>query len=161
MRSASFGKRHALTGCVVLVGLAALTRPGAADAPTGRYMIANAASATGTVLDLETGLTWQQAPPTMAYGWADAMTYCSTNAAGLSGAGWRLPSVTELQTIVDDSRQNPATDPTAFPMTTVGPFWSSSPYLPAVGFTWTIDFDAGYSFLGVTAGGTAQLRCVR
>src|SRR5258706_11285535 len=71
-------------------------------APAVRYRIANS-----TVYDTQTKLTWQQAIPKSLYAWADAKTYCS--ALSLDGSGWRLPSINELQTLVDEST-NPAID---------------------------------------------------
>jgi len=74
-----------------------------------------------SVHDATTGLTWQRAvAPKQA--WSDAMTFCST-----LGACWRLPSLTELQTIVDETKENPSIDQDAFPSTPVDFFWTSSP----------------------------------
>jgi hypothetical protein len=72
----------------------------------------------GSVLDRTTGLTWQRnvAPPKLS--WSDALTSCPL--------GWRLPSVNELQTIVDQNRQSPPIDPVAFPGTPSEDFWTSS-----------------------------------
>ena len=79
-----------------------------------------------SVLDDTTGLTWQHPVDGGQYSWADAKTYC----AGLGG-GWRLPSVTELQSIVDDTKQRPSIDETAFPNTPALAFWTSSAYTGA------------------------------
>src|SRR4051812_45398658 len=88
---------------VTLMGVAALSvvlvaAPAPASAPAGRYTITG-----GVVHDSKTGLNWQQAAKQTAYTWANALTYCSGNVAALPGTGWRLPTVKELQTIVDDS----------------------------------------------------------
>jgi hypothetical protein len=74
-----------------------------ADAPVGRYIVAN-----GTVTDMKTHLVWQQRDDGMTRTWDSAGTYC----AGLSldGEGWRLPTIKELQTIVDYSKTNPSID---------------------------------------------------
>jgi hypothetical protein len=78
------------------------------------------------VYDQTTGLTWQQ---TIGSGsWSEATTYSAN-----LGVGWRLPSLTELQTIVDDTIASPAIDRAAFPDTPAFPlntpdgnFWTSS-----------------------------------
>jgi hypothetical protein len=132
---------------------ACLTLLARADAPAGRYTIAN-----GTVYDTKTKLTWQQAVPPTTYVWADAKTYCA--GLSLAGTGWRLPTAKELQTIVDESRTNPSIDPTAFPATPSNGFWSSSPLANSSGFAWDVGFSNG-------AAGTPEVfyvynvRCVR
>ena len=164
MSSARFGMRCAVSALAVLSAFTVDARRGAADAPAGRFTITAGGTPTATVLDTQTGLTWQQAAPAMAYTWTDAATYCTSNAGALPGAGWRLPSMTELQTIVDDSRTNPPIDPTAFPDTPIALFWTSSTYVLEAGMAWCIDFDAGYTYQGETAGTsptTAQVRCVQ
>ncbi|MBC8132648.1 MAG: DUF1566 domain-containing protein, partial [Deltaproteobacteria bacterium] len=68
------------------------------------------------VSDLATRLTWQRALPEGALTLALAIDYCS----GLALAGrddWRLPSLQEFQTIVDESRANPAINVDVFPGT--------------------------------------------
>jgi hypothetical protein len=107
----------------------------------------------GLVLDHATGLTWRQAVAPDSYAWSDATTYC----AGL-GAGWRLPSLTELQTIVEDTTLNPAIDRTAFPGTPSTYFWTSSG--DGAGGAWYVDFDSGTTGLN-DATIPYGVRCVR
>lgn len=75
-----------------------------------------------------TGLTWLKYPPTETMSWEDANDYCE-NLAVAGHADWRMPSVVEMMTIVDHSRQNPALPP-VFPSVT-GEFWTTSRYVPA------------------------------
>jgi hypothetical protein len=144
-------------GSLALAGLLlfAAVRPSAADAPAGRFT-----SAAGTVTDTKTGLVWHQGVPSGTYTWADAGTYCTSNTAGLPGSGWRLPSLTELQTIVDDSRSLPAIDPTAFPSTPSVSFWTSSAYASQAGSAYGVSF--AYGLTDVAAATlTRSVRCVR
>ena len=114
-----------------------------------RYM----AAAAGEIMDLATQLTWQQPPAPQPRAWADAKTYC----AGLGGS-WRLPSMTELQTLVDD-RQSPATiDPQAFPNTPAGVFWTSSPVAADI-YAWAVDFSSGNT-TNPDLSAANQVRCV-
>lgn len=147
------GVRHAVSALVVLAGLGLAVRRGAADAPTDQYTTSN-----GTVTDTRTGLVWQLTPPAGSYAWADASTYCASN-TGLSGSGWRLPSLPELQTIVDDSRKNPAIDPT-FSNAPADYFWTSSTYAPMAGSAWLVNFYDGNTG-GIPATSTFRVRCVR
>src|SRR5437868_4121788 len=79
---------------VVALPLCAISSPTNADAPPGRYVISN-----GTVYDTKTKLQWQQSAASSMYTFAAAKAFCSGN--------WRLPTVKELLTIVDDSRVSP------------------------------------------------------
>jgi len=119
-----------------------------ADAPPGRYTVAN-----GTVFDAKTKLTWQQAASTSTYLWAEAKAYCS----GM----WRLPTVKELLTIVDDSRLgiNPTIDPVAFPGTPGGAYWSSTPATGGGTGGWEVQF--GGSGIAYAANDSRDyVRCV-
>jgi hypothetical protein len=99
------------------------------DTPPLRYMVQS-----GTVFDKKTKLTWQQALQPADAGTftthtaAEATSYCS--ALDLNGGGWRLPSVKELATIVDEQGNVLYIDQTAFPNTPnvadKSRFWSSS-----------------------------------
>jgi hypothetical protein len=129
-----------------------LAQSDAEASPRPSYTISAA-----TVLDPDTALVWQRAVPAMRYGWQDALQYCK--ALDLDGGGWRLPSIGELQTLVDES-VNPAIDAAAFPMTPSEYFWSSSPVIDDATRAWTAFFTNGstYSF-AITA--LKNVRCVR
>jgi hypothetical protein len=94
----------------------------AAPAAPGRYTY----PAPGTIHDTRTKLTWQQNLDPPYHDAAGARAYCAGLGATLGGTGWRLPTIKELQTIVDESRLSPTIDPTAFPGTPTQLFWSSS-----------------------------------
>jgi uncharacterized protein DUF1566 len=121
--------------------------------PNARFQIAN-----GMVTDASTGLTWQQASSQQA-SWSAAKTYC----AGATG-GFRLPSVQELQTLVDYAVRSPGPpiDTTAFPDTISAPYWTSTIPAngnPVVGPSLTVLFKDGSSSTYV--GTPPKTRCVR
>jgi hypothetical protein len=125
--------------------------------PSSQYVI----QAGGTVFDDRTGLTWQQSVPSQTYAWSDAQSYCNGNAAGLPGSGWRLPSMKELQTIVDDAQVNPAIDPNAFPSTPFDvAYWTSTPEVGVPGYAWYVLFGAGLANHNLTSV-AYHVRCVR
>ncbi|MCK7477909.1 MAG: DUF1566 domain-containing protein [Candidatus Moduliflexus flocculans] len=66
----------------------------------------------GTITDRATGLMWAQADNGAGVDWEDALAYAETqNASSFLGYDdWRLPSVKELQSIVDYTRSPGATD---------------------------------------------------
>jgi len=113
--------------------------------PSPRYQVES-----GLVTDMYTGLVWQQAASATSLSWADAMNYCK----GLGG-GFRVPSVNELQTIVDYGRPDPAIDTSIFPQFTG---WTSSVYnTPSSIRVVGSDGSTGYTDAAITM----PVRCVR
>ena len=109
--------------------------------------------------------TWYNSNPATnggAVGAASGTTNCATtgrcdtekyvadvNTAGLCGAtDWRMPSVKELESIVDFGRSNPAIDPTYFPNTPVGYVWSGSPAAFDSSYAWFASFSNGGAYDG-------------
>lgn len=73
----------------------------------------------GVVRDRRTGLAWEREPAVIdVLDWdADpiiqpAIDYCAS--LSLDGGGWRLPTVKELPTIVDEKTVQPVIDETVF-----------------------------------------------
>jgi hypothetical protein len=102
-------------------------------------------------------LTWTAATSGLL-GWNDAQQYCAL--LTLDAGGWRLPSMKELQTIVDVARAQPAVDPTLFPGADSALVWSSSAVAGSPGQYWVVDFSLGAA-APQDATVTAAARCVR
>ena len=135
---------------------AAWTVRARATAPLGRYTYPPGVL---TVTDTKTGLTWERVIVPKKFSPDAAAAHCSETGAILGGTGWRVPTIWEIQTLVDDgiASPGPTIDQTAFPSTpTDGIFMS--PTGGAQG-TW------GVSFLdGMTVqldAGPFYVRCVR
>lgn len=98
-------------------------------------------NADGTVTDACTGLMWQQTSAANDMVWCDALAYCE--ALILSGyTDWRLPSVRELQSIVDYGTLLPAID-AVFGATGIL-YWSSTSYQDDPGgAAFFVGFDVG------------------
>jgi hypothetical protein len=131
-----------------------------AEATSTRYTVT-----AGTAYDMRTKLTWQQGPAPAMYTWNDAEAFCSsTVSATFGGAGWRLPTVKELQSLIDYAQPSGATiDQVTFPATAAASFWSSTPvggFSPSV---WLVNFGNGFTFpgLGLPSTDTFNVRCVR
>jgi Protein of unknown function (DUF1566) len=145
-----FKLRRTYRGALAIAAIAALfAPPGHANAPADHFT-----ATLGSVTDNLTGLSWQQAISASSYTQAGAATYCS----GL-GNGWRVPSMNELQTIVDDSRANPAIDTSVFPSTPVEYFWTSSPVV-GIPYMLAVDFTDGRTN-GLDETSLRRVRCVR
>ena len=123
------------------------------DAAVHCYPQRYTAAGAGEILDVATQLTWQQPPAPQPHTWADAKAYC----AGLGGS-WRLPSMTELQTLVEDGQSPSTIDQRAFPNTAAAVFWTSSPVAADI-YAWGVDFSNGNTTNpDLTA--VNQVRCV-
>lgn len=133
---------------------ASWVHPGHADAPQGRYMTDN-----GTVIDTKTMLIWERGHSIAPQIFSDAQNRCAM--LMLNGNGWRLPSMKELQTIVDRSGVAPTIDPLAFPNTPKDAFWTSSSWsASAASAAWVIKFTDGYT-TSRSKTTSAYSRCVR
>jgi Protein of unknown function (DUF1566) len=64
--------------------------------------------------------------------------------AAATGVAWRLPSVKELESILDIRRSNPTIDPAidsvSFPSTPADYFWSSAPGIGHASYEWGVNF---------------------
>ena len=111
----------------------------------------------GTVTDTQTGLMWQQVDDGADRNWQDAQEY----AAALNIAGhdnWRLPTIQELQGLVDYERYDPAIDPIFHCAS--GYYGSGSTYASNQSYAWHVGFYGGYvGYASKTFG--YYVRCVR
>ena len=111
----------------------------------------------GTVTDNTTGLMWQKCSYGQTWdGSACTGTDVTMNwqqaleaVQGLTLAGyndWRLPNINELQSLVDDSRHQPAIDQSFFQIFSFwnwdSDYWSSSTE-PSIGSAWRVQFAHG------------------
>jgi formylglycine-generating enzyme required for sulfatase activity len=113
--------------------------------------------AAGIVVDPATHLTWQAAADPAFHTWDEARDHCAGLA--LAGGGWRLPTMFELQTLIDESATEPAIDTRAFPDTPPEGFWAATPLAGMPGY-WFVSFDRGIAYNAV-AEHPYHARCVR
>jgi len=108
---------------------------------------ANAASDTwfdnndGTVLDVASGLIWQQEDDGITRNQIDAAIYCE-DLIHANITDWRLPNVKELISIVDFRIQDLAIDEGAF-LNVQDDYWTSTPYAVNVNEIYTVSFTFG------------------
>lgn len=151
---------HRLLGVLAIIAVG-LPTSADANAPAGQYVVTAGGTGNGTVYDTKSKLTWQQTASSATYSWAAAKTYCAGVGASLGGTGWRLPTLKELQSLVDYSQSTaPMIDPNAFPSTPSAVFWSSSPVAGSPSGAWGVSFNNGNTFNGVVSY-TYNVRCVR
>jgi len=128
--------------------------------------------------DLETGLVWAadgwgagcngDGSSATQLTWADATDsttpgawLTTINSSAFGGyTDWRLPSIVELEGIIDYSTFNPAINATAFPNTQSDYYWSSTTVADNAGYAWFVGFYFGnVSLNGKTS--TYYVRAVR
>jgi hypothetical protein len=101
----------------------------------------------GTVFDQVTHLTWQLGvaedfngvPAAMSQ--VEAAAFCQNLILG-AYSDWRVPSLIELVSIVDDANAAPSIDPT-FGLPPAGFFWSSTPLAGPLSRAWGVSFVGG------------------
>lgn len=129
-----------------------------ATPPPNQYTVV----ATGEVQDNYTKLIWEQATHQPAMDFATASALCSGLA--LNGHSFRLPTVNELSTLVDDTRVAPAINRTMFPDTVWGSgdqyyYWAQDAWAGSTAGTgWGLNYNDGYTGHGRLS---LVVRCVR
>jgi formylglycine-generating enzyme required for sulfatase activity len=138
----------------------------AAVAPPNQYSVV----AEGEVRDNYTGLVWQRGYSESLLSWQAAVEYCAT--LGLNGQSWRLPSIREASTLVDEAQVAPSIDREMFPDTQYGArsndwYWASHTAAGNESAAWAINFDDGFTGFNAGAEGAwnhftaGWARCVR
>jgi uncharacterized protein DUF1566 len=128
-----------------------------------RYVFTSGGEA---VQDTVTHLEWQSAVDTVkARTFHESMAYCDSLDLPHGGGGFRLPTVHELQSLVDENAEEVTIDRRYFADTPNQYFWTSTESLET-GKAWVVDFFSGsvYAFdkdIRTSAGDRMFARCVR
>ena len=97
-------------------------------------------------LDTTTGLMWPARPLPGRHTHAAALQHCADLRLG-DFTDWQLPTIAQLQTIVDHTRYSPAIDEDSFPKTPSDWFWSSTPASwEASSVAWIVGFYYGGAY---------------
>jgi hypothetical protein len=117
-------------------------------------------NAKNVVRDRARGLMWQDdaSVKSVVKNWNEANDYCKNlNFAGYKD--WHLPSISELETLIDTTKANPAIVP-GFQNTVSDDYWSSTAGVSGSGGAWGVGFGGGGSgYHG--KGNSYYVRCVR
>ena len=120
----------------------------------------------GVVHDISKHLTWQRCSVGQhfddgrCHGSATKLDWAGAKqAATRAGEGWRLPSETELATLLVSGCSAPATDTRSFPETLADWYWSSTQ--DGQSGAWFVDFADGGGNGATVQTGTAAVRLVR
>jgi hypothetical protein len=128
----------------------------------------------GTVTDKNTGLMWQKCSAGQnndgacsgtagEYNWYEATGNVCKGLRTGGHSDWRLPSKSELVTIVDLSapQSGPTINPSYFPGTIKAGYWSSTADASKPDLAWLVDFVKGYVIPAVNKKNHWYVRCVR
>lgn len=113
------------------------------------------------VLDNETGLVWQRTPSTTKSTWTGAGYACMYAASG-SRLGWHLATISELESLVDTTQQNP-TLPAGHPFVLGSDFsfWSQTGSLDTATNGLLLNFSSNFLFQAAKSSWQARGWCVR
>lgn len=112
----------------------------------------------GIVQDLATNVPWQKVSEITPRSWNEAATYCANLVIG-THTDWRLPTIHELMTIVNNGRASPKID-SVFEGSPNGHYWSGSTVTPdSTESAWAVDFGDG-STISYTKASSTVVRCV-
>lgn len=147
--------RVAWAGMVLLVSDAALAQT---CNPSALSTFTSWSNGGSTIVDNATGLVWQRCAVGQSWTGSTCSGTASTAtwATAVSGApaGWRLPNVKELESMVERRCYTPAVDGSAFPGAPSVQFWSSTP-------GWAVNFNDGRVLNGLSAASAMAVRYVK
>jgi hypothetical protein len=136
--------------------------------PAGHYAVTGTGTA-AVVTDNYTGLTWQQTFSSARMAWSAAPAYCASQTTG-GLSGWRVPTLNELASTVNEGLVGPAINRTVFPGVpycgATAWFWAREAYNNGTTY-WGINYCDGFTGYNSGASGAwnyftdGYVRCVR
>ena len=110
-------------------------RGGPTTSPANRYV-----TTPGTARDVRTGVTWQRASFPGAQGFDQAKASCAS--LSLEGTtGWRLPTIRELVTLIDEAREAVPMVATVFDAGPKARYWSQTIRATPATAAYAVDMD--------------------
>lgn len=114
----------------------------------------------GSLFDTYTGLIWKRCiagtsgelceeGEGISMAWFDALNYASAeNDVSLNATPWRLPSIKELQGLIETQCEEPALNPFAFPNVPMNHIWSNTPHPKESNKSYYIQYQNSIIFYG-------------
>ena len=155
-----------LTGATIASGTPAevpgiVKKPDTVMAGAQRFVILPSLNNDG-VLDKETGLIWEKSPQIPSARWSVARRTCAEKTVG-GQKGWRLPSLSELQNLVDPSIAPPGpTLPPGHPFLAVqsAVYWSETRPGEDPKGAWAVHFGLGGGTVFINWAHAVQVWCI-
>ena len=95
--------------CSVIIGIVAFFAFAGPGLTQVRFSVLSQFN-NAAVLDNKTGLVWERSPSKSTFNWHNAQTHCNNLTVG-TRSGWRLPTLEELKSLVDERQENPPLAP--------------------------------------------------
>jgi len=114
------------------------------------------------VLDRETGLVWERSPSDFTTDWFSSSSLCPELNTG-GRRGWRLPTLQELLSLVNDSASLPSL-PAGHPFTLLASppiFWAATTWASDSTRAYAISFSFGKVIVGNKSTDRLAAWCVR
>jgi hypothetical protein len=111
------------------------------------------------VTDNHTGLVWQLGDTSNTYTYSQASKQCASFKSTEAATGWRLPSVIELMTLIDNGVDLPSIHP-FFKAAQSTNYWTTTPTATTTNLAWTVKFDYG-EVIPLLMDSALPVRCVR
>jgi hypothetical protein len=164
-------KKHALFAGLSVAATCSFLFVARGDAPSDQYELFQ--QTTPTITDNCTGLEWERFPEqSLLDGGAQPVMFdfdAARQRCQKDGGGWRLPTVKELLTIVDEDphkvyhdggERQLYVDRNAFPTTAADDYWTSSPAPKGAG-VFSVNFGNGRVSTSTDLSKPRYVRCVR
>lgn len=115
------------------------------------------------ILDLETGLVWEQSPSTDPFNWFEAINHCNREVKTGGRNGWRLPTIWELASLVDPNAVSDPALPSGHPFSNVQQqrYWSATTLAGNTDDAWQVLFELHGVVNFLEKASSAQVWCVR
>ena len=99
----------------------------------------------GTIKDTKLRLMWQKDGSQNTMNFSDAEKHCKESRVG-GFSDWRLPSIDELESLVDRTKYKPAIISTLFNVKTDDWYWTGTQFAGDSGDAWIVNFYYGHVY---------------
>ncbi len=128
--------------------------------PTSQRFIALSNWNNAAVLDRETGLVWERSPSSPDANWTNAQYACIFLRVA-NRLGWRLPTVQELASLMDQTASDPPLPPGSPFTIALGSYWSATNYSAEANSAWIVGLYYNGGFSSATKDQGLHVWCVR
>jgi hypothetical protein len=149
------GRQNVLTTSSANIVAVRCVRGGPTTGPVDRYIVSG-----GAALDVRTKLSWQITPSSGVAHLLDAKSTCASLSLAGFATGWRLPTVRELVSLVDESGESSPLTAPVFSKPLTPKYWTDTALANPADEQWVVDFNRGDFTSADPATEQLSVRCV-